>query len=887
MGALNRLFARLLNLAARRRDDQRFEEEMESHIAAQAEANIHAGMLPEEARRHARLKFGAVQVIREDYRAEAGLPLLESLLFDVRYALRVLRKSPAFAAVAVLTLMLGIGANVIVFGVLNAVLLRPLEVSDPQSLYQLRHKQWMSGRLLTTSYPAFEDFRRRNTTFSGMAGVYGYSEAALRWGNMVMNVHGDEVSGNYFDVLGVRPALGRFFDAADEHGPGSAPYVVLSEELWQRAFGGDRGVVGRTVELDDHPFAVVGVASARFHGTERFAWPDYWIPMLNEQQVGGADYLHSRTAITVTVLGRLKPGVSPQQATDNLNAIAAQLAKEYPTTDEALPLRLIHPGLFGDEGDVIRGFLYSVNLLALLVLAAACANLASLFAARAADRSRELAVRVALGSSRRRLARQLLTEAMVVSLIGGAAGLLGADLLLRLLNRWPPAAGVHLAASVDARVYLAGLVLTLGSALLFGLVPARQAWQSSPLQMMKRGPADRVRLRQFTLRDLLLGAQIAICTLLVTSSLVAVRGMERALETPLGIQQQGVMLVGVGLGQAGQDGNEAIARQKRLIDAARSIPGVTAAGMVNRTPMTGGLHGIPVYRPGTVEFTMKNYAIAPYVFSMSPGYLETAGTRLRGGRDFSWQDTAKTPHVAIVNETFARKMWGMMRGHTRPIGQHFILWGNLTEVVGVTEDGKYHDMAEPPQAVLYVPLSQSQQSAEVFMVRSQRASNEMAAALQGTLSAIEPNVSITLQSWRDALASELLPAQAATAALGVMGLLAAMLAVTGIFGMAAYNVSRRMKELGIRVALGARKAHVMSAAVGRPIMLLAMGSLMGLLSGVFASRLLSRIVYQANPRDPMVVGGAVLTMALLGIAGSAIPARRALTVDPSKLMRDE
>ncbi|HLJ29148.1 MAG TPA: ABC transporter permease [Candidatus Angelobacter sp.] len=800
---------------------------------------------------------------------------------DIRYALRLLRKSPAFTAVALITLMLGIGANVVVFGVLNAVLLHPLDVSDPQNLYQIRHKPWMSGRLLTTSYPAFEDFRQRNTTFSGMAGIYAYSLAGLRWRNVVINVSGDEVTGNYFDLLGAQPEVGRFFHAADEHGPNSAPYVVLSDALWRSAFHADHSVIGTTVELNRHPFTVVGVAPARFHGTERFVWPDYWLPMANAEQVEGWDYLHDRTS-HITVVGRLKPGVTPQQATENLDAIAAELAKEYPATDDGQPLRLIHPGLFGDDGEVIRGFILSVTVLALLVLAAACANLATLFAARAADRSRELALRVALGSSRRRLVRQLLTEAVMVSLMGGAAALVSANLLLGVLNRWHPFVD-HLVVSLDARVYLAGMVFTLGSALLFGMVPALQVRQSNPLQMMKSGPVDSMHLRRFALRDLLLGAQIAICTLLVTASLVAVLGMVRALHAPLGIQPQGAMLVDLDLIQLGQAGDLALEKEKAMIEAVRSIPGVTAAGTVSRTPMTGGMHGFPVFRPGTIEFKLNNSVLATYVFEMSPGYLEAAGTRLLGGRDVSWQDTTRTPYVAIVNATFARKMWGQMPA----IGQRFLLSGNLTEVVGVAEDGKYHDLEESPHPAVYLPLSQSDQSEAFFIVRSRQAPNEMTEALQRTLSGIEPNVPIKVQSWPDALGNVLFPARAATVALGVMGLLAAMLAVTGIFGMAAYNVSRRMKELGIRVALGARKPQVMSAAVGRPIVLLGVGSVLGLLSGVFANRLLEQIVYQANPRDPVVVVGAVLTMALLGLAASAIPARRALAVDPSKLMREE
>ncbi len=727
---------------------------------------------------------------------------MKDLLLDIRYALRVLWKSPAFTLVALITLMLGIGANVLVFGVLNAVLLHPLDVSDPQNLYQLRLGPWTSGKLLTTSYPAFEDYRRRNTTFRELAGFYGFSQARLSWGNSAKSVSGYAVTGNYFDLLGVQPEVGRFIQTTDEHGPNSAPYVVLSDSLWRSAFNGDPGVIGTTVRINRDSFTVVGVAPAQFHGTERFDWPDYWIPIVNYFE---QSYLEDRTGRPLVVLGRLRPGVTPQQAAENLSAIAVELAKEYPKTDTGVPLRLIRPGLGGDDGDVIRGSLYSVAGLALLVLAAACSNLASLFAARAADRSRELALRVALGAGRWRLVRQLMTEAMVLSMLGGAAGLLIAALLLRALNMAQSPYG-HLAVSVDVGVYLAALILTLVSGLLFGMIPAKNVWQSSPLQAMKSGPVDSTPVRRLALRDLLLGAQIVICTLLVTASFVAVRGMVRMPHTPLGFQPQGAMLAEMDFSEV--KGEVPLEKMKAMIEAVRSIPSVTVAGTVSKVPFTA-------------------------------------------------------------------------------IGQRFIILGHLREVVGVAENGKYHEMQESPQPVVYLPLPQSEQRHTTFVVRSRRAQTEMAAALERTLSSLEPNAPITVQSWPDAMGYVLFLARASTVALGVMGLLAVMLAVTGIFGMAAYNVSRRMKEVGIRVALGARTKHVMSAAVGRPIVLLGVGSLVGLLLGVFASRLLGQIVYQANPRDPVVVVGAVLTMALLGIVASAIPALRALAVDPSKLLREE
>ncbi|MGI8437674.1 MAG: ADOP family duplicated permease [Chthoniobacterales bacterium] len=866
----------MLNFATRRRGGERLREETEAHLDAQTEENIRAGMTPAEARRQAGVTFGSVEAMRQDYHAEEGVPFLEDLFMDVRYALRGLSKSPTFTAVATLTLMLGIGANVVVFGVVNALLLRPLEVREPENLYQLRLQPWTSFKALTTSYPAFEDYRQRNTTFSDLAGFSGYSAGRLRWGETVKSVSGYSVTGNYFDFLGVQPQLGRLIQAADENGPNSAPYMVLSDSLWRTAFNGDPGVVGTKVRLGKYPFTVVGVAPAQFHGTERFVWPDYWIPVVNDFS---AEYLQDRKGRPLTVLGRLKPGMTPERAAEDVSAIAAQLAKEYPKTDTGVPLRLVRPGLYADTGDVIRGFLYGVTGLALLVLVAACANLASLCAARAADRSRELALRVALGASRWRLVRQLMTEAMVLSILGGAAALVTASLLLGALNRWPSPYG-HVAVSVDALVYLAALTLSLISGLLFGMIPARQVWQSSPLQAMKSGPVDATPLRRFALRDLLVSAQIAICMLLVIASFVAGRGMVRMLRAPLGFQPEGAMVAEIDLSE---EGEAPLKKKKAMLETVRNIPGVTTAGTVSKLSFTGGLRGIPVFPPGTTDFTLNNSVLDPYGLTISPGYLEAARTRLLSGRDVSWHDTAETPSVALVNVTFARKMWG----NTPALGQHFIVLEHLREVVGVIEDGKYNEIGESPLPAFYLPLSQNEQSNMIVVVRSQRAQNEMTAALERTLAKFAPDASITVQSWLDAMAGALFPSYAAATGLGVMGLLAAMLAVTGIFGMAAYNVSRRMKEIGIRVALGARTKHVISTAVGKPIVLLGIGSFAGLLLCIFASRLLGQIVYQANTGDPVVVLGAVLTMALLGLAASAIPALRALAIDPSELLREE
>ena len=877
------LWSRLRNLKRRNAVNAEIAEELRSHIEMAVEDGMRAGLSEAEARRAARLKFGNPVAMREmTMGADAALSL-DGVWRDVRFALRQLKRSPGFAVTAMVTLALGIGANIVVFGVLNAVILHPLSIYDPQSVYQISHKEWMSGG---QTYPAFEDFRQRNTTFAGMAAWYGMSSVGLEWKSKVKEISGFDVTGNYFDLLGVKPEVGRFFHASDEHGPGSAPYVVLSDALWRREFHADPAVIGKTVDLSTHPFTIVGVAPPDFHGLERFFWPDYFVPIVNEEQVEGWDFLHSRLVTAVHWIGRLKPGLTPQQATDNLNAIARDLQKEYPATDIDQSARLVRPGLEGDNGYVIHGFLLSVMLLALLLLAAACANLASLFAARAADRGRELALRVALGSSRQRLLRQLLTEAMLVSLLGGAVGMFCAASLLNALSRWQPfgSGSEHLVVAVDARVYLAGLALSMASGLLFGMIPAWHAWQSRPLQAMKSASAESGLLRRFAIRDLLLGAQIAICTLLVTASLVAARGMLRALHAPLGIKPAGATVVQVNLGMVGIDGDNALEKQKQIIEAAGSIPGVQAAGIVNFLPLSGsGMSGIPVYWPGTVDQSLSNQVLATRVYPVSPDYLRAAGTRLLTGRNLTWHDDAQTPRVAIVNATFAHKMFG-----NRPaVGNHFLLWNGSYEVVGVAENGKYLDLNENATCAVYVSTAQMEQDNTNLVVRSSLASRDIAAALQRIFSSIAPTAPITIRSWDDALSNVLFPARTAATALGIMGMLAAMLAVTGIFGMAAYSVSKRMKELGIRVALGAQRKQIVGAAIGRPLGLLISGSIVGLAAGLFASRLLGRIVYGADPRDPLVVSGAIVTMALLGLIATLIPARRALTVDPSRLMREE
>jgi predicted permease len=809
---------------------------------------------------------------------------------DFRYALRQLRKSPGFAITAVLTLALGIGANAIVFSVLNAIVLHPLKVPRSDSLYMVQRVFSDHEPTTSQSYPDYLDLRDQNRTFESLT-TYDITGAAgldIGGGNPSA-VWPCLVGANYFNTIGVQPYLGRFFQASDEHGDNSAPYIVLTYDFWKSYFQGDSSAVGRTVQVNHHPYTILGVTPPGFRGTELFFSPAFFAPIVDLPQMAtGWNPLHDRGPHFTWVVGHLRPGVTPEQATADLNTIAGSLAKKYPNEEAGLKFNLARPGLVGDElGRPARAFMLGLMLLAGLILLAACANLGSLFAARASDRSREIAVRMALGSRRGRVVRQLLTEAVIVSLVGGALGMLGGASILRWLTAWNPIPNIPINVPVnpDAAVYALALLLALASGFLFGMVPVRQVLRSDPWHIIRSGSTQEGVTRKFTARDLLLAVQISICAVLVTSSLVAVRGLVKSLHTNFGFQPQNTMLAAADLAMAGVTGDQQQVMQQKMLTAVSDIPGVTVVGYADRLPLTVGGNDSCVFHDSDTDFSATNCRADAQQFNVSPDYFRAAGTALLAGQTVTLHDVKDAPFVAVVNREFARKMFGSVE---KAVGSYYKIWGGKrVRVAGVVENGKYTSLTEDQLPAMFYSFLQ-QPSGDVWLVvRSRRDTEEMAAALRETLRGLAPGLPVKVETWDRELSFVLFPARVATLALGVLGLLGGMLSVTGIFGMASYVVSKRMRELGIRVALGADQRKVLSAALGRSLRLLTIGSVCGMILGVLTTKLLSFIVYQATPKDPWVLGGVIVTMLVLGLIASWIPAQRALAVDPMILLRDE
>ncbi len=883
-----KLFATLRSFAAsfihRDQVNREMDEELRSHILHRADDLERSGLHRAEAERRARIEFGGYQRFREESHEELSGSFVETLIQDVRFGLRILGRSPSFTVIAVLTLAFAIGSNAVVFSVLNGLVLRPLNVPGTQSLYMI--EQGTSDDSTLQSYPDYRDLRDRNRTFEDIA-VYNMSEAGIGTGGDPSHTWLYEASGNYFDVLGIQPYLGRFFHSSDEHGPNSAPYIVLSYPYWQNHFAGDREVVGRIVQVNRHPYTILGVAPPGFIGTEVFWTPDFWAPIVDEEQIEGASDLDVRANHGSWIVGRLKPGVTPAQATADLNSVGAYLSKTYPKDDDHISFTLSRPGLIGNMlGRPVRAFSAGLMLLAGLILVAACANLGSLFAARAADRSKEIAMRLALGSSRRRILRQLLTEAILVSLMGGVVGLAGGVTLLRWLSVWQPLASypIHLPVNPDLNVYGIALLLALVSGLLFGLVPVRQVLRANPYQIVKSGPSG-VPGRGLTMRDILLSVQITLCAVLVTSSLVAVRGLARSMHINFGFIPQNAMLVNTDLDMAGYSGNQIPQMQRHIVEAVAAMPGVTSVGLADRLPLAMDWNIASVFRDNASDFRYSSAAAQSMLYSITPGYLNAAGTVLLSGRLITWQDDQNAPKVAIVNRELAREVFG---SEASVVGRYFKKGdGTRIQVIGLVENGKHRTLTEDAQPAMFLPILQSPSSSTWLVVRSARDPRELSENIRLTLHNLDPALPLVIKTWNKQLDGALFPSRVATIALGILGVLGAMLAATGIFGMAAYSVSRRLREFGIRIALGAQHREVLGAALGRAFRLLAFGSVAGLLLGLAATKVLSFIVYQATPRDPLVLAGTVCTMLLLGLVATWLPAMRALKADPMILLRDE
>ena len=873
-------------------------EEVAQHLEDRYRALLEGGVTEDEARRVALEELSGKDLlarglhrVEQEVKREPIVPggpggnnPLSSIWHDLRYGMRQMRRNPGFAAVAVLSLALGIGANALVFSVVNALVLRPLPVEHPEQLAFLENKHYGPAQ----SFPNYKDLRDRNRTFAGLVG-YRISPMELENGTGANRIWGYLATGNYFDVLGVKPALGRLFHQSDDLQPGASPYAVLSFNAWQSRFGADPRIAGKTIRINRLPFTVLGVAPRDFHGTELFYWPEVWVPVMMQPQIEvGNAWLDERSTWDTWVIGRLKPDVPPAQAAADLNTIAVELAREHPAENEGLNFRLAKPGLVGDLiGSPAKAFTLGVLGLAALVLLAACANLASLVTARATDRQRELAIRLAIGAGRGRLIRQVLTEALLLSVAGGGTGLLLAVFLSRALSRWraPLDFPVQFNVDPDWRVFCFAWAAAILAGILFASVPAWRA-SKTDLGSALKGAGPLWGPRRLAFRDVLLVAQVALCFVLVSGCMLSLRGLQQALRMRLGFEPQHVSVAGFELGLAGYSAERGRTFQQRALETVRQLPGVQSASYSNSLPLSIDQSHTGVF-PATGENLRPSDRVSVTRYEVSPEYFATLGTKLLAGRDFGWHDDAESAHVAVVNVAFGRRVL-----HTEnPVGRRFrhgAVNGDLIEVIGVVEDGKYGSLTESQEPVVFWPILQSYNTNTTLEVRSALPANEILGEVRRAIAALDPELPLYgVGSLTQMLGFAFFPSQAAAVALSAFGILAMMLAATGIYGLVAYGVSRRVREIGIRMALGAQSAHVLRLVVGKTAALLAAGSALGLVLALAAGQVLASVVYEASPRDPLVLAGVFVLMFILGIFSSWLPSRRALRIEPKNALHYE
>jgi predicted permease len=814
---------------------------------------------------------------------------MDRLRQDLTVALRRLRKTPGFTLAAIITLALGIGANTAIFTAVSGLLFRPLPVERPNELVFL-NMHGSNTEVPTQSYPDYLDFRDRNAVVSGLAG-YRFSPVSFSRGDSNnARLWAYEVTGNYFDVLGVGALRGRVLHREDDVTRRGHPVAVITYACWQNHFAGDPDVVGKQIKINGMDYAVVGVAPRGFSGTEVVFTPDIFVPIAMEPQIEpGYDWLDHRGNRNLFVVGRLNAGVSLPQAESAFNSIARQLGAEHPKEDEGIRIVLSPPGLFGTYiRGTVRGFSAVLMGVAGLVLLIACVNLASLLLARAADRRKETAIRLALGAPRARLVRQLLTESLVLSIAGGAVGILLATWLTDLFAAWRPPVDVPIipAVGLDLRVLLFAVAASVATGILFGLVPALQSTRTGLAPALKN-EAVVERFRRFHIRDFLVSAQVALALVLLVGSVLVVRSLQQALSLKLGFEPRHAAAVSVDLSLQGYDETRSREFQRRVLERVRSMPGIEAAGITSGLPLSLNwnnsgvlIEGKPVPRAADVPMAA--------LYTISPGYLRAAQTKLIAGRDFTADDKQGVRRVAIVNQAFARQL---LPGED-PIGKRFQSGNEWEEIIGVVEDGKYRSLGERPLPAVFQPVDQVGLARTTIVARSSSSTplpeDQVAGMLRRAVMEIDPSLSVyAAGSLTDQLGLVLFPARIAATVLGAFGLLAIVLASTGVYGIMAYAVSRRTREIGIRMALGANSSQVLGVVLAHTALLVAIGTAVGVGLALAAGRLFSQILYGISAADPVTYVLAVGTMALVAFAACWFPARRAIGVDPVTSLRTE
>lgn len=817
------------------------------------------------------------------------------MIADLRFAVRMLIKYPAFSIVAFLALVLGIGANTTVFGIINALLLRPLPVGHSEGVVKVFTTDNHIPGKLSMSYLNFQDYAKQNTAFSSMA-AYTFAGMGMTRGTDTLNVVGLLVSGNYFDLLQVKPHLGRTFLPEEDATPNGHPVVVLGYSFWKK-LGADPAIVGSPITLNGHSFTVLGVVPAAFTGVDVGFSPDLWVPISMHQWVRpGADFwFESRRALLLNIIARLKPGVTMSEAQAQMRTIAKQLEQAYPDVNKERSIALMSleaaksQGLAGPTNENLAR---DVSLLLLVasasILLIACANVANLLLARSTARQREMAVRLALGAGRGRIVRQLLTESILLGVIGGAGGVILAyclgDVLIALLP--PTPFPITLNPQPDWRVLIFSFVVAVLSGVIFGLAPALQMARWNLNQgLRERASTGGGAVTRLNLRSLLVVAQIAVSLLLLIGSGLFLKSFYEAQAINPGFRTDNLNLVTINPVLARYDTDRALQVVRAILDQIRHDPRVAGADVNNWVPLQGG-EARTIVIDGRDPNDEHNRRFANYS-PITPGYFQTMGIHLLRGRNFTQQDAEKNAApVAIIDETMAKQFWPNEDALGRRF--RFMIDKAPIEVIGIARDSKATTLGEVPVPMVYWPLKEITDAGITLFVHTTGAPSVMLSQIRQIVRDVDVHIPITYEKTiRDHMAIALWPSWMGAMLLGSLGLLAFILASMGVYGVMAYSVSQRTRELGIRMALGAQTSQVIQLVLRQGMFLAAIGLVFGLFAAFGSTRLAGSLLYGVNPSDPVIFIGVTSLLAFAAFAACYFPARRALKINPVIALRTE